>query len=295
MICNRIYVFFNTIGVHHRASVVKFSIGSPRARISGFIEYALRKVGLLVALICVLEVDTSVSASVGWSRAEEIFSEALALSEERGDSNIVESKLAEAAFAFEACAAAGIQEGRAFYNAGNAWFKVGEIGRAIAAYRHALAYLPFDEEVRANLEAARALRVDALGEGSGRTRLPFRWVLALISVAWLAFWLAAIVWARFRGAWLKAGAGFLLIFAFGVSLWGAARSLDARTEAVLIVDEAYARKGPSYAYASAFSGPLHNGAELLILEDREGWVKAQLTEGSICWLPSEALSRLEAL
>ena len=42
-----------------------------------------------------------------------------------------------------------------YFNLGNAWFKSGQIGRAIAAYRQAEQITPRDPDLRANLQFAR--------------------------------------------------------------------------------------------------------------------------------------------
>ena len=84
--------------------------------------------------------DEAVAAD--WESAESAFAVALEGAEAGGNSNVIEARFAEAALQFEACGEAGIRSGLAWYNAGNAWFKSGEIGRAIANYRQAEGYRP---------------------------------------------------------------------------------------------------------------------------------------------------------
>ena len=107
--------------------------------------------------------------------------------------------------------------------------------------------------------------------------------------------IVALVWIRDRNSWSRLGLAVSIALS-GVSLFVCLKDrLDGAEEGVLIVDEAYGRKGPGYAYSSAFSGPLHNGIELQVTEQREDWLKAELPDGSECWLPSEAVSRLQRL
>ncbi|MFL3656763.1 MAG: hypothetical protein ACJ07L_01705, partial [Opitutales bacterium] len=267
---------------------------SARAEVSELGKRVFKLLGkaslVLFAGLVFLGMDESVAAD--WESAELAFTAALKVAEAGSNSNAIEARFAEAALQFEACGEAGIRRGLAWYNAGNAWFKSGEIGRAIANYRQAEAYRPFDSRVTLSLEASRALRIDAAPElKKGRT-WPLRWKLALLSISCLITCGAGLFGIRFRTR-LWAG---LAIASVACSLFiGVSVGMQfSRDEApgVLIVDEAYGRKGPSYSYRSAFLDPLHNGIEMTILAMRSDWVLARLEEGSECWLPRETVQIL---
>ena len=66
-----------------------------------------------------------------------------------------EGKFAEAADAYKKTLQSGAAAPALYFNYGNAEFKSGNFGRAIAAYRQAAQLTPRDAEVRANLEFAR--------------------------------------------------------------------------------------------------------------------------------------------
>ena len=244
-----------------------------------------------LAVIGTRGIDNSLQAA-DWSQAESAFEAALSLAASSGDSEAIESKFGEAALQFEACGEEGLRPGLAWYNAGNAWFKAGEVGRAIASYRQAQSYRPFDDRLEESLAAARALRVDSLPETNQGRPWPLRWRKALFSASWIGLIAVGLLWFRYRGlGWRIATAGVGLWVAFlGVDL--AKTTGSGLSAGVLIVDEAYGRKGPSYAYTSAFLDPLHNGMELTILEERDDWLWARLEEGSECWLPGETVQRL---
>jgi len=252
----------------------------------------LGKAALVLLLILVsFERDGSAEAA-DWTQAEASFEAALALASSSGDSEAIEGKFGEAALQFEACGKEGLRPGLAWYNAGNAWFKAGEVGRAIASYRQAQSFRPLDERLAESLTAARALRVDSLPEAEGNRPWPLRWRKALFSFSWLSLAAVGLLWFRYRSlSWRIATAGVgLWVAALGVDL--AKETASGLSAGVLIVDEAYGRKGPSYAYSSAFLDPLHNGMEMTILEERADWVWARLEEGSECWLPGDAVQRL---
>src|SRR5947208_9354417 len=66
-----------------------------------------------------------------------------------------QGKYAEAAAAFEHLLQSGVSSPATCFNLGNAFFKSGQIGRAIAAYRQAERIVPRDPDLRANLRFAR--------------------------------------------------------------------------------------------------------------------------------------------
>ena len=66
-----------------------------------------------------------------------------------------EGKFAAAADAYQKIFQSGAVSPALYFNYGNAEFKSGNLGRAIAAYRQAAQLAPRDAEVRANLEFAR--------------------------------------------------------------------------------------------------------------------------------------------
>jgi Flp pilus assembly protein TadD len=79
-------------------------------------------------------------------------------------------QIREAAAAYEQILTNGAVSPALYFNLGNAHFKAGQLGRAIAAYRQAERLTPRDPDVRANLQFARN-RVQGPTLGHGRTTL----------------------------------------------------------------------------------------------------------------------------
>src|SRR5207247_3024606 len=109
-----------------------------------------------------------------------------------------EAQFTNAAAAYEKLIQSGQHAPSLYFNLGNAWFKSGQIGRAIAAYRHAEQLTPRDPDVRANLEFARK-------QVQGPTLRPARWQRAFATLSlnewtgltamgvWLTFALLALI------------------------------------------------------------------------------------------------------
>src|SRR5262249_36809000 len=96
-----------------------------------------RTVPTLIALILVSSVG-AVAAEPGtrertFLHALEVFDAAKAAADYRESAALLESLLTD-----------GFKNGAVYYNLGNAYFRAGEYGRAIAAYRKAKAFRPRD-------------------------------------------------------------------------------------------------------------------------------------------------------
>lgn len=194
-----------------------------------------------------------------------------------------------AALKFESLARSGFRPGPSWSNAGNAWFEAGEVGRAIASYRQAQIYRPFDQSVRDNLAAVRALSTDVV-EPAGRPSLlawPKRWLTAVLVPTALGFWGLLLAFVRHRKRTLLVGCATFLLASLGLAgLIVVAHVRDGRT-GVVVVSEVFGRKGPSYRYRTAFHEPLHDGLEFAVLERRDEWIKVQLADHRRCWIPSD--------
>ncbi len=197
-----------------------------------------------------------------------------------------------------------IREGRThngglYYNLGNAYFRVNDLGRAILAYRRAERYLPLDVNLRQNLEYARAKRLDRVDERpqdqAWRTIFFWHYDLAAVTRAtifmagWLLFWGLA-GWRRLGGQpprWLLGLIGGLTLLFLGSVLltWQDERR---HPDGVVLSVEITARKGDGEGYDPSFKEPLHAGTEFRLIEQRSDWRQVELRDGRRCWLPNQA-------
>ncbi|WP_372723724.1 hypothetical protein [Novipirellula sp.] len=221
-----------------------------------------------------------------WSEAEVLFDQAI-----HSDPGLpeTESLFKQAALKFESAAGDARQRGHAWYNAGNAWFKAGELGRAIACYRQAQVYRPFDDKVRENLKAARALAVDAIDDvrADRFLRWPLRWICAALVLSWTLFLSLLLLHLRYRT--LTTTAVVILAASSVAAMVGTAVYADIQSgrEGVVIVGETFGRKGPAYSYDTAFFEPLHDGLEFDVKTSRADWLNIELADGRECWIPAD--------
>ena len=189
-----------------------------------------------------------------------------------------ENKFSEAAAAYEKLCVPGAASPVIYFNLGNAWFKAGEIGRALAAYRRAEQLVPRDPDIRANLQFAR-------NQTQGPSFLPNRWELALgrltlnewtvLASATVWFWFLLLAVLQWRPSWqgslkkLLLGLGVVAVIlcaCVAVALY----EKRAGSIAVVIARDAVVRHGPLDESQNAFT--VHDGAELRVLDRKEGWL-----------------------
>lgn len=199
-------------------------------------------------------------------------------------------KFAEAVAAYENILYSGQKSVALYYNLGNAYFKSGQIGKAIAVYREAEKLNPRDPDIRANLQFAR-------NQIQGPTRSPSRgerllgkltlneWTTVAAAALWLCFILLAM--REWRPAlkrplrlYLSAAAtATVLLFACVAISWTDNRSTKT---AIVISRDVPVRKGPLEDAAASFT--VHDGAELRVLDQNNDWLQVTSDPTRIGWL-----------
>ncbi len=206
-----------------------------------------------------------------------------------------QGKFTEAATAYEHLTAAGRTPTAVWFNLGNAAYKAGHVGRAIAAYRIAERNEPRDSTLRANLQFVRG-KVYAdeksrvpLWQSCVRIATVNEWTVLASAGLWLFF--AVLAGGEFtRRRYLKTAAAILIAFLLAAGLLALAL-WDARTPAaVVVVQEATARFGPLDESQAAFQ--LRDGAEVTALSFKEQWVEVRDAEKRVGWMRRDALTML---
>ena len=212
-----------------------------------------------------------------------------------------EGKFAAAAAAYDKILQTGAVSPALWFNYGNAEFKLGQPGRAIAAYRRAELLAPRDDEVRANLDFVRNQVVGPTLSQSHWSRVAGglgiltlnEWTVLAAGAFWLTFILLAV--RQIRPAWrlrlrgLTSGMVVLTILSC-LGLGGMATIHFSKPVAVIIAAEATARSGPFAEAQDAFEA--RNGAELSVLNRHATWWQVSDGSGRIGWLPARQVEVL---
>jgi tetratricopeptide (TPR) repeat protein len=201
-----------------------------------------------------------------------------------------QQKFSEAAVAYEKIVETGNVSSALYFNLGNAFFKAGQTGRAIAAYREAEKLSPRDSDVKANLQFARD-QVQNSRPPANTLWMQFldrltlnEWATLAASAFWL--WFLLLILGQWKRDWAKAIRGYaialgvLAVCSIGCTGFAAQRYFI--QDGVVIVPEAVVRRGPFDESQSAFS--LRDGAEFTVLDKKENWLQIADTANRIGWV-----------
>ncbi len=212
-----------------------------------------------------------------------------------------EGKFPQAAKSYETLLNSGAVTPNLLFNEGNAEFKSGNLGRAIAAYRRAALLAPRDADIRANLEFARnQVQGASFPQSHGEMMLGALTLNEWTALAMIAFWLTLGLYAamQLRPAWKTILRGVARSAAAATVLFcaclGAAANIHfSKQVAVVVLPDAVARSGPFSDAQNAFA--IHDGAELPILDQRNGWVQVADNSGRSGWLQDSQIEVLPAI
>lgn len=191
-----------------------------------------------------------------------------------------------------------------YHNLGNSYFKDGQLGMAIWAYRRALKLDPDQEQSRANLEFARKMNVDKIEANSGgflsdiwdflSNLLGLNGYLIAFTAAWWVLAAIAIL-LIYRGNFAS-WPYYLLIVCAIVAIFSATAAarrikVDRLTSwGVLVNDAADIREGPGKDFKRIEIG--HEGLEFKILSERENSYLIELSNGLKGWVDKEAVLKV---
>jgi tetratricopeptide (TPR) repeat protein len=223
----------------------------------------------------------------------------------RGNDAYLHGDYAAAAAAYEELDRQGVVSGDLMFNLGDAYYRQGDLGRAIWAFERAAALDPDDDDARYNLEQTRTLvarRTQDKIEGADRDPIWIRIVTALSpsTETWLfvALYvgLFAALFVRRRASddarpALGAAAALLGVAALlsGAVLLGRAH-LDRVPFGVILPEAAAVKDGADVNYRTAFQ--VHAGLRVRLLERDQDWVRIRLGNGLEGWVRRQDVGRL---
>ena len=200
----------------------------------------------------------------------------------------------------------GFYSARLYYNLGNAYFKSGELGKAILYYNRALVISPSMEDAKHNLEIAEAQTKDNISV------VPEfflnRWMrllrssitctawsvlsvvfFAMIAIFMLIFLLGTALQLRKVGFYGTVVA--LLLFVFTTTFAISSRnSIINRSEAVVMSSAISVKSSPDRLSTDIFV--LHEGTKVTVSSEVDGWCEITISDGKKGWTESSHLERI---
>lgn len=199
-----------------------------------------------------------------------------------------------AAEGYRALVAKGVDDAEVWYDLGNAYAHMDDLGRARACYESGLRRAPRDADIRANLAWVTDRTVDKAPDDSVLASLAERFTLDELALAASAGWFAVAalfaLWLRSRReglVWAAAVALALLLISGG--LFGLRAMQPPR--AVVIPPEVTLFNGPGREYTASIT--LHAGARVDVLRKEGDWREIGALQHVRGWVRVEQLEPIE--
>jgi tetratricopeptide (TPR) repeat protein len=207
----------------------------------------------------------------------------------------------DAALLYERLISQGVTSGNIYYNLGNAYYKMGKIGKALLNYERAKKFIPDNEDLFANVSFMKsALDVEQPQETYSLYQKIWRGIRGAVSVsAWfvisavLFFSICLILGIGFMDYRFRAKshtiAGtllfvFILSFVCFIDAYSSGKNFK---EGIIISREADVRYSPSYSGVVAFK--LVEGMKAQIIRKQDAWTHIRLNKEKSGWVESEAI------
>jgi tetratricopeptide (TPR) repeat protein len=221
-----------------------------------------------------------------------------------GNAAYKDGRFAEAVACYEEIRAKGISSPVLDYNLGNARYRLGDLGRAMASYRRALREAPRDNDLRANIAFVRERTLD-------RALVPSRFPLLEVApgLARLMTWrewliLAEIIYALalvLLGLFLlRPGlrprlrtplqSGLVLLVVILVLFSSALHDQALARTACIVQGEVPVRSGPGTRFTEEFV--LHQGTVARLRREADGWALLELSRELQGWVPIESVEEI---
>lgn len=212
----------------------------------------------------------------------------------------------EAIEIYEQILANGETSAAVHFNLGNSYYKLNNIAPSIYHYEKALQLSPGDKDVQNNLDFARNMTIDALGQEESKgfrgifdtstaafSASGWGWVAVFCMLVFVVFFLVYYFSNRtVVKRLLFVSSMFFLVLAIASAVIGFTKQdLQAESEyAIVFSEEVQVRSEPSPVSEEAFT--LHEGAKVKITEDFQGWIEIELPNGSRGWMDENEVRRL---
>lgn len=235
---------------------------------------------------------------------------------ELGDSAYNKKAFAEALSHYRAALEQDGSSSDLYYNIGNTYYRLGDLGHAVISYKRALMIDPSNSDARANLEYVKTKIADKPEDDSTFLSNLHNKIISWMSPdawAWTAFGIFLVLMAmialymfsahvNLRKAGFFGGFIMLVVCVYALIVaWSAARGLDNHDTAVVIAPTTNLRSTPSSSNSKTDKVvPVHEGTELEIVDSLATpddpatmmWYDVKINNTSRAWVSGADVERI---
>ncbi|MFH1760928.1 MAG: tetratricopeptide repeat protein [bacterium] len=253
----------------------------------------MRKVKILLSVMIFLGIFCIAINPVRALSSEQIFSQA--------NQAYAEGDYSRGAKLYQEIINQGRENGNIYYNLGNAYFKLGQKGKALVNYQRALKLMPEDEDLFANIKFAESLLEIKQPEEnySWGEKIYFSLQSSFSTTQWfflgLFIFLGACIFTLYLIFSLKdhrnvKAVVILIVLGFFMCNFFFYKSYQAQKnimQGIVIVPKIEVRYSPSYSGAVAFE--LTEGMQTQILHVAGEWAQIRLNKKTSGWIETSAV------
>ena len=212
----------------------------------------------------------------------------------------------EAVDSYESILQSGQHSAEVYFNLGNSYYKLNQVGPAIYNYEKALQLEPSNKDFKNNLKFAEQLRVDAVEEGAKNPVQQFlndlaaslsvdNWayasiMLALVTILMFLLYHYAATTGKKR-LFFTLSLIFLILMTLAIVAANYSQDLmDSNRQAIIYAVESVTKTEPKASAESSVT--IHEGTKVTIIEEYQNWAHIEVANGSRAWLPLADLKKL---
>ncbi len=194
----------------------------------------------------------------------------------------------------------GTRNAQIYFNLGNAYYQLHDLGRSLLNYRRAEQLIPRDEDLQLNIARVRAQRIDPslayIGLGDQIAQWSSSWLSnsEAVELMFVLWWITcgslSIYWlfSRWR-KWARSGAIISCLILIFVGAVGGTRIIveNSSPSAIIVSENVSVLTGSDSQYMEIFE--LHAAGEVRIMERQNDWVRVQLPDLQEGWVKADAI------
>jgi hypothetical protein len=201
---------------------------------------------------------------------------------------------------------AGLESPELYYNLGNAWFKLGEVPKAILYYEKARKLAPNDPDIIYNLELANTRIADKIEpvpefflKKWWKRAINFfteeQWMLINVFSFGLMLVFAVIFFVAHTKGSKQLGFYLGIIFLFislmtGLMGYSNYKNLNTHNSAIVFTPTVNVKSSPTDGANTIFV--IHQGTKVELIDQVKDWYRIKLANGSVGWIKAEDFEKI---